>query len=109
MQEPSAAVRLVIVVVVSPVPIIASVVWVPGVWVCIHYTRLGNHYRRLLHDHRCGLHDHGLWGDHDWRCGHNCDWKWQPKPNGNMHPSRVCRERQGKACDSEEGHNPKRS
>jgi hypothetical protein len=73
----------------------------PIVWVCIHDAGPSNHDRvllynhgRWLHDYRCWLHEHGLRSYHDRRWGGNdSDWQRQPKSNGNMHPSRVCRER----------------
>jgi hypothetical protein len=111
-QELSAAVRLVAVVVapvsIAPVPI-APVPIAPIVRVCIHDARLGNHDRRpghnhgrWLHDHRCGPHNYRPRSDYNRRWwGDNCDWQRQPKPNGNMYPSRVCRERQGQAGDSD--------
>jgi hypothetical protein len=102
-QELAAAIRLVTVV-VSPVPIapvsIASVVRVG-----IHDARLGDHDRILLHDYGRWLYDHGLRSHHHRRWGSDDgDWQRQPKPDGNMHPARMGRERQDQAGDSQEGY-----
>jgi len=109
-QNLAAAIRLVAVI-VSPVPI-APIPIAPVIRVGIHDARASNHNRGLLynhgrglHDHRCGLHEHGLRSKHDRRWGgDDCDWKRQSQSNGNMYPSRVRRERQGEAGDSDAGH-----
>ena len=115
-QERATAIRLVTVA-VSPVPIapmpIAPIPIAPVIRIGIHDAGPSNHDRGLLynhgcglHDHRCGLHEHGLRSNHDrgWG-GNDSDWQRQPKSNGNMHSSCVCRERQSKAGDSDKGHN----
>ena len=84
---------------VGPMPI-APMPMASVVWVCIHDARRGDHDRRWLHDY-------GTRSDYNRRWwGNDCHWQRQPKPNGNMHPSRMCRERQGKAGNSDAGHNP---
>jgi hypothetical protein len=90
-------------VVVSPVSI-ATIPIASVVRIGIHDARLGHHDRRLLHDHGCWLHDHGLRSHHERRRwgSDDRDWRRQPEPNGNVHPSRMCRERQGKAGNSDE-------
>ncbi len=79
----------VVMVVMSPVPTRVRVVWLG-----IHHLRLGIHYR-------CGVYDHGLWGD-DHGYGSDHEGERQPHPNGDMQASCVCREWQGKACETQE-------
>jgi hypothetical protein len=84
----------------APIPI------APVVRVGIHDARPGNHDRGLLYNYGRWRHDYGLWSNHDRRWGgDDGNWQRQPKSNGDMHPSRVCRERQGKAGDGDKGHN----
>src|SRR5438093_10349442 len=76
----------VLVVMVSPVPMIA-----PVVWGRIYYMRLGHDHRSWLVDnHRPGVNRNG-------RCGSDDNRKRHSQPNGDMNPSRVCRARQGDA------------
>jgi hypothetical protein len=60
------------------------------------------HHRRG-HDHRCRVHDHWRRRD-DYRCGINR----YPNTDGYSNPC-VCRERQGKSCETENGDNGKHS
>jgi len=79
-------------VMVSPVPIIRSVIS-PD-----HNRSSSIHYRRRGYDHRRWIHDGWRWGsDHDWR---RCYDHRQPDTNGYPNPC-LCRERQGKRCETE--------
>jgi hypothetical protein len=82
-------------VMVSPVAISGSVVS------SNHDRRRAIHYRRRGHNHRRWVHD-GRRGSHDHWCGVD----WYPNTNGYPHLG-LCRERQGKGCETEYSDNGK--
>jgi hypothetical protein len=85
----------------SPVPMRVAIIPPDQDWrSTIHHRRRGDHDGRACHDHRCRIDDRGRRGSDDHRSGVDR----YPNPNGDAHLG-LCRERQGKRCDTEKGDN----
>ena len=91
-----AAVLLIIVMtVVFPVPMIT-----PVVGTLILHAGLANYNWWSRHNYWRRLDNHGLWSRYNHWCRSDHDRNRQSQPNGDMKPSSVRSERQGKAGDT---------